>query len=777
MKYLKIPQIPAFFALLLFTALFAACSTFNYKTYNEEANKNIDDPEPNYDVTLDGNFQDFTSFMFIGNRIENFSTYFNTYFNASENFNDAYDDYVTRVLANYSERQDSIFARPRLSQESIDKFNVAIQKASKVIQYHKSSQFMDRSVLLVGKAYYYLGDYLKAERKFGEFISRLKSSRYLDEALLYLAKTQLRLENEKPAIERLNSLIETSKDRNVVSESYQSLAEYYLNKKDYENAIKNFKKAIELSDDNSFKAQMQFLVASVVSKTDQKSAAKEFDKVMDYNASFDLEYLAKFNLAKSLVLSGRYPEGNSLIEDLTIKYKDNNESLAQINYLKAVSYEERKDSKNAIKQFYEVIKEYPSSIASSDASYKIGLYYEDQKNDYLRAYMYYRFSTEQNAAGTYNKQSVTKAGVFKRYFELRSQISGVPINTEYDAEFKKKTSKVLLEEDDNGKPPKQNNGKGGGTSGSGVSGFIEKYMPADSIEVTDTIVTFQNLDSLNKAEEKKIADAKFELAELFLYDLNRTDSSEFYLLQSLNESTDYEFSAKVLFALSELARRLDDNPRSEEYLRKIVEFYPHSEVANSSRRLLNLSVLDDYSGDASDSLYSAAENSFVAQDYPAALAYFNEIITKYPSSARVDKAYYGAGWICENVLGKNDSAYYYYSSLVKTIPNSQAAAIVMQKVTEYETFNKTSIPDSSQTNSPGNETQPKIDGNNMDPEQLKKESEQQQKIEGDNSQPVNNEGSIMDELKKKGEETPKDPDIKKEEAPTEVPGNNEDPSK
>ena len=777
MKYLKIPQIPAFFALLIFTALFAACSTFNYKTYNEEANKNIDDPEPNYDVTLDGNFQDFTSFMFIGNRIENFSTYFNTYFNASENFNDAYDDYVTRVLANYSERQDSIFARPRLSQESIDKFNVAIQKASKVIQYHKSSQFMDRSVLLVGKAYYYLGDYLKAERKFGEFISRLKSSRYLDEALLYLAKTQLRLENEKPAIERLNSLIETSKDRNVVSESYQSLAEYYLNKKDYENSIKNFKKAIELSDDNSFKAQMQFLVASVVSKTDQKSAAKEFDKVMDYNASFDLEYLAKFNLAKSLVLSGRYPEGNSLIEDLTIKYKDNNESLAQINYLKAVSYEERKDSKNAIKQFYEVIKEYPSSIASSDASYKIGLYYEDQKNDYLRAYMYYRFSTEQNAAGTYNKQSVTKAGVFKRYFELRSQISGVPINTEYDAEFKKKTSKVLLEEDDNGKPPKQNNGKGGGTSGSGVSGFIEKYMPADSIEVTDTIVTFQNLDSLNKAEEKKIADAKFELAELFLYDLNRTDSSEFYLLQSLNESTDYEFSAKVLFALSELARRLDDNPRSEEYLRKIVEFYPHSEVANSSRRLLNLSVLDDYSGDASDSLYSAAENSFVAQDYPAALAYFNEIISKYPSSARVDKAYYGAGWICENVLGKNDSAYYYYSSLVKTIPNSQAAAIVMQKVTEYETFNKTSIPDSSQTNSPGNETQPKIDGNNMDPEQLKKESEQQQKTEGDNSQPVNNEGSIMDELKKKGEETPKDPDIKKEEAPTEVPGNNEDPSK
>ena len=68
--------------------------------------------------------------MFIGNRIENFSTYFNTYFNARENFDDAYNDYVTRVLANYNDRQDSIFAKPRLSQESIDKFTIAIEKAS-----------------------------------------------------------------------------------------------------------------------------------------------------------------------------------------------------------------------------------------------------------------------------------------------------------------------------------------------------------------------------------------------------------------------------------------------------------------------------------------------------------------------------------------------------------------------------------------------------------------------------------------------------------------------
>ena len=339
---MKNPIIPKIVVFLLLLAL-SACSSFNYKTYDENQNKGIDDPDPNYDLTLDRNFQDFTGFMFIGNRIENFSTYFNTFFNASENFDDAYNDYATRVLANYNEKQDSIFAQPRLSQESIDKFNIAIEKASKVIQYHKSSQYMDRSVLLIGKSYFYLGDYLKAERKFSEFISKLKSSTYLDEALLYLARTQLRLDNEKPAIDRFNDLIKNSKEKNVVSESYQSLAEYYLNKKDFDNAVKNFKSAIEYSGDNEFKAQMQFLVASVTARSNTKLAAKEFDKVLDYDASYDLEYLARFNMAKNLVASGDFNNADDLIEDLQIKYKDVPANLGQVNYLRGIYYDEKKD--------------------------------------------------------------------------------------------------------------------------------------------------------------------------------------------------------------------------------------------------------------------------------------------------------------------------------------------------------------------------------------------------------------------------------------------------
>jgi tetratricopeptide (TPR) repeat protein len=752
MKYSKILKIGGFLSLLAL----GSCSSFNYKTYDEKQNENVDDPEPNYELTLDPKFQDFTNFMFIGNRIENFSTYFNTYFNASENFNDAYDDYVTRVLTNYNERQDSIFAKPRLSQESIDKFNIAIEKASKVIQYHKSSEFMDKSVLLVGKSYYFLGDYLKAERKFSEFISRLKSSRFLEEALLYLAKTQLRLDNEKPAIERFYSLIKTSNDKEIVSESYQSIAEYYLNKKDYDNGIINFKKAIEYSRDSEFKSQMQFLVASVTARSDPKAAAVEFDKVLDYDATFELEYVSRYNAAKNLISSRNFSSANPLIENLIVKYKDSPNYLGEISFLKGNYYEEKKEQLKALKQYYDVMKNYPSTVPAAEASFRVGKFFEEKAGNYLNALRYYRYSTEQNTNGANYKNAQAKMNIFKRYYELRSEIIGSQINTDYDLEFYNNTKKESDKEKEG--PEFEKEGDLGKSGGAGT------YLPVDSLISKDT----SNITEIDSAsiKEKKVADATFELAELFLYNLNRNDSCEYYLQRALDLSGDYDFKAKVLFALASLYQNTERSGKSEEILRQIVEEFPLSSVANSSRRLLNISLTSENSNDSGDSIYSSAENHFISRNYDASLAEFKQLIDTYPGTRHLEKALYAAGWIYENVLLKSDSAYYYYSSLIKTVPNSEAAAIVMEKVEEYETFNKSTVDttgDKTDSLSLNNE-------NINDPNQLLKESETNGKNGpklDDNGQPIqendpSGENLNIEEMKKKDQDDSQKEGVKEE---------------
>lgn len=766
MKQGKLMKFSGF--LSLFTALtvsalvFQSCSSFNYKTYDEKSNEGIDDPDPNYALTLDENFQDFTNYMFIGNRIENFSTYFNTYFNATEDFDVGYEDYATKVLATYSERQTSIYTKPVLSQEAIDKFNKAIEKASKIIQYHKSSHFMDRSVMLVGKSYFYLGDYLKAERKFSEFISKLNKSPLIDEALLYLARTQLRLENEGPAVQRLNDLIKSSMNRQVVSESYQSLAEYYLNKKDNANAIKNFKKAIEYSNDNEFKAQMQFLVGTVTAIDNPKAAAVEFNKVLDYNASFDLEYLARYNYAKNLILSNEFSRSKNTLEDLEVKYKDNAPYLGQISYMNGAYYEQKKDFKSSNSGYYEVIRNFPSTIPSADASFRIGSYYESIPQDYLNALRYYRFSTEQNGNGTNHAIAMAKINTFKRYFELRSIITGVQISTEYDAEFKRKTN--TGGEGDPNDPGKTLDGdpKGGSLPGNNfktssfqTNSFLSYnyFLPADS---NTTIV-----DSF-EIKREAIANAKYEIAELFLYNLSKPDSCEIYLKEALSESDNNDFKAKVMFALASYYRNTGSEAKGDDILRDIIAQYPNSSMANSSRRLLNISIENEVSTDAGDSLFSQAETKFVNREYEPALSGFRELITLYPSSIHVERSLYATGWIYENVYNKPDSAYYFYSSLIKTAPNSQTAAMIQDKVYEYEQFNQVPLIDTSGIKIDSSGTNSNTNGldtskSTIDPEQLIKEFEESQKKSGEQEEKPPVEDGTNPDMKKEEETVPVDP--------------------
>jgi len=654
---------------------FQSCSTFTYKTYEEQ--KDTEDPEPNYGLTLNPDFQEYTSYMFIGNRVENFGTYFNTFFNAKENYEEAYEDYETRVLSTYSERLDSIYATPNLSQEAKDKFNKSIEKASKVIQYHKSSAFMDQAVLLIGKCYFYLGDYVKAERKFSEFVSKLSKSPFIDEALLFLARTQLRLGTDERALATLNSLIQNPKDKHIVAEAYQSLGEYYINKKDYNSSIKNYKKSIEFSDDNEFKAQMQFLIASVTARQNPGMGAAEFMKVLSYNTSYELEYLARFNHVKNLILSGRFTGVLKLLDEMRVDYKENTESLSDIDYLAAKYYEQKKDYKKAVKSYKEVIINYPKTVASSDASYSIANYYENSAGDYLTAFKYYKFSNEENINGGNAGITNKKIAVFKRYFELRSIIADKEINTQYDTVFLRELKPEFKESEEN-KGEIKNKGKGEEGPGGKPGGIRAEFnFLSDSSKTT-------SLEDSLKLKAENIAKAKFELAELFIYDIAKPDSAEKYLVQAYEESENYDFKSNVLFALAVLYKNNGNAAKYEEILRTIVEKYSLSPVANECRKLLNLPLVIESNESSEDSIFSFAENKFVNREYGEALGGFMEICSNYPSSQYYVKSNYAAGWIYENVFQKPDSAVFFYTKVIEGDPSSVFFNIVVDKLSEYQ---------------------------------------------------------------------------------------------
>lgn len=706
--------------LLLISCAFAivSCSTFTYKTYTPD--ESVEDPEPDYSITLNSDFQEYTSFMFIGNRMENFGTYFNTFYNAIQNYDEAYEDYEMRILPKYNEQIDSIYQHIPLSQEAIDKFTKAIEKASKVMQFHKSTAFMDQAVLLIGKSYFYLGDYLKAERKFNEFLSKLGTSSLYNEAVLYHARTQFRLNNSTEGISKVEYLLKNSTDKYIISGAYQTLAEYYISQKDFESAVNNYRKSIEYSNDKEFKAQMQFLIASVIARKNPGTAADEYKKVLDYSTTYDLEYYARYNYIKNLILSHSFANIPDLLRKIEVDYKESSTYLGEIKLLSAIYYDQSNNSKS-IKEYSDVLKTYPKTPSSSDASYAIAKYYE-KMGDYLNAYRYYRYSAEENTQGHYYNETNLKINVFRKYYELKSRIAGVVINTEYDSTFLrnvKSDEQLQMERQTEGerKIDEERLGKPGG------AGLTDSLLPKsrDSLlkTMSDTSTSMQVDSSAMKDEE--ISKAEFELAELFVYDFSKPDSAEHYLLESYERSHNNDFKSKVLFGLASLYKNQKQDAKAGEVFNKIINEFPATVAAEESRKQLGLPLTNqEHFADEADSLYSSAENLFEKKEYRNALDAYNNIIVAYPSSRFVAKSYYAMGWIYENIFDRNDSAYIYYSKLLEKEPNSDYSKQVGAKVMEYIA---STTADTSANKTPGLDSSSNIkDTTKIGGEELPKEN-------------------------------------------------------
>jgi len=137
--------------------LLASC---NYTTHRTLSKTTVSDtsstegPEPDYSVTLNDDYQDFVSFMFMGNRSESFGTFFNKFFTANEDYDEALKEYKLTAIATYNRRLDSLNITPPVSQSTKDKLTKVIEGCSKVIQFNKSTKYLDDAVLLIGKSYF-----------------------------------------------------------------------------------------------------------------------------------------------------------------------------------------------------------------------------------------------------------------------------------------------------------------------------------------------------------------------------------------------------------------------------------------------------------------------------------------------------------------------------------------------------------------------------------------------------------------------------------------------
>ena len=95
----------------------------------------------------------------------NFTTYFNLYYDASVIFGQAEEDIKSHETDIFSEGIDTVSTSTNVLLDKVE------EKCSQILQFHAESNYIDNSLFMVGKCFYYQGSYRKALRKFEELIA------------------------------------------------------------------------------------------------------------------------------------------------------------------------------------------------------------------------------------------------------------------------------------------------------------------------------------------------------------------------------------------------------------------------------------------------------------------------------------------------------------------------------------------------------------------------------------------------------------------------------
>jgi tetratricopeptide (TPR) repeat protein len=718
-------------AAVIFSLTVSSCDYVTHRTMSKDFVSGTEEPDPDYDIALDYNYQDFTSFIFMGNRSESFGTYFNKLFSANEDFDDALKEYRASTIATYNRRLDSLNITPPVLQSTKDKFTKVIERCSKIIQYNKNTKYFDDAVLLVGLSYFYSVDYLQAERKFNEFLSKLTKSDLSDEALLYLGKTKFKLgkNNEGEAI--LKNLLNTTKKDEIKAEIFQELAIYNLSLKNFSEADTLFNNSINLTKDKETKAERQFVLAKLYSTGNPEKAPIEYEKVFKNTTNFDLEFYAKLNEAKSLARLNKHNESMEILNKLRKKYIDYPDFEQLVELEIANKDFASHDYKDARLKYFDIIVKYSSGKAVAESYYQLGVYYEKIKKDYLKSLVSYKKAIELSTSLDYYNETKKKTDVLDSYFKNLAVIHDTtkieipaeePDLDKYKKDYLEKENKGLRKE--NSDPVKGGTQpKGGGYSGrdsvpeskdtsvviketkdslllpKDTSVVLNKefkdslHLPKDTSlvqkkEGQDTIkAPVVNEDSLRAVKESGKMNAYFELAEMFYYDLDHADSSIFYLNKIIENYKNPDWLSKAEFYLGTIYKSQGDNAKASEYFNRVIKDYPNTLYANESRKLLGLPTVEQ-SYDAADSLVTQAGKLYISGNPGNMISLLTEAITKYPESPLVPKAIYSLGWVYENVYPNKDSALKYYTRLKTEFPASEYALSVSSTLAFFDELKK-----------------------------------------------------------------------------------------
>lgn len=353
-----------------------------------------------------------SSNSFVGRRYDNFTAYYNTFYNAKN----AYDQGVENL-----EQQDQPIDRNRYlplfsaftaRSAGGQAFNNAIGKSADVLREHPNSKWVDDALLLIGKSYFQLQNYVGAEQKFREVMTL--DSRLEGEARFWLARTLIAAGQYDAAFDHLQeSLNSEDIQRRWISRLRLAQGELEVQRQDWEAAAQQLAQGLTDVPDNDLGARAQFLLGQVYETLGlYDEAVAAYEEVQRYKPLYELSYAAQVSAVR---VQGLHGDAEEALRRLRRMERDdkNYDYRAELAYLRGRLYQAQGHAAAALDEYWELLYDSDANISqvAGKTYYALGELYRDLYVDFEFAAAYFDTAATRLRSGNNTQQQSGSAPV------------------------------------------------------------------------------------------------------------------------------------------------------------------------------------------------------------------------------------------------------------------------------------------------------------------------------------------------------------------------------
>ncbi len=268
-----------------------------------------------------------------------------------------------------------------------------IKKAAIAIQFHKNSDWVDDSYVIIGKANFYDSKFEDAIKTFKYVNGISKDDQDANHnGLVALMRTYIDYGEINNAIAVSDFLNKKELNKNNLQQLYLTRAYLYQTREDLNNMVQNLVAAVALMTPNEGSAKVYFIIGQVYQELGfDAEAHNNYRNCIKSNPNYELSFYASLNMAQVFELARSNDLKKVRKYYLKILKDSKNKEFKDKIYYEMAEFEMKQQELDLAIDYYE------SSVASSVGnnrqkaySYlKLGLINYDTLKDYSKAKAYY----------------------------------------------------------------------------------------------------------------------------------------------------------------------------------------------------------------------------------------------------------------------------------------------------------------------------------------------------------------------------------------------------